>query len=90
MAADRPGPADAGELVLSFVRDRFRASLRAPLDFESPLLTSGIIDSFGILELVAFLEDTFGISIDPARLDLTEFDSIGKIATFVSDHGGRR
>jgi acyl carrier protein len=37
-----------------------------------------------VLELIAFLEETFGVDIDPRRHELTEFDTVGKIATLVA------
>jgi acyl carrier protein len=43
------------------------------------LFSSGLVDSFGVLELIAFLETTFGIHIDPAQHDLTEFDTVDRI-----------
>ena len=43
----------------------------------TPLITSGILDSLATLELVSFLEQTFGIEleahdVDPERLDTLE------------------
>lgn len=37
-----------------------------------------------MLEVIAFLEETFGIDIDLARHDLAEFDTVGKIVTLVA------
>jgi acyl carrier protein len=42
-----------------------------------------LVDSFGVLELIAFLEDRFGIEIDPARHNLLEFDTAAMIVTVV-------
>jgi acyl carrier protein len=36
-----------------------------------------------VLELIAFLEDTFHISIDTARHELMEFDSVNQIVALV-------
>lgn len=51
---------------------------------DTALFSSGIIDSFGVLELIAFLEDTFGVSIDPADHALDEFDNLRRIAQVVN------
>jgi acyl carrier protein len=73
------------ETIRAFLRDRFRASIGSrPLDPDTPLFSSGIVDSFGVLELIAFLDDTFGVNIDPARHELAEFDTISKIAALVT------
>jgi len=49
------------------------------------VISGGVIDSFGVLEVMAFLEDTFGISIDPNRHELTEFETVDSIAMLVEN-----
>lgn len=72
------------EVIAGFIRSRFRASLRGgALRPDDALFSTGVIDSFGVLELIAFLEDTFAITIDTARHELSEFDSVNKIADLV-------
>lgn len=46
-------------------------------------LETGIIDSTGVLELVAFLEEKFGIKIDDSELVPDNLDSISSIVKFV-------
>jgi len=77
-------PMTTQETVTAFVTTRFHASLPGgQLGADAPLFTSGIVDSFGVLELIAFLEDTFHISIDTGRHELTEFDSVNRIVLLV-------
>jgi len=72
------------EIVADFVRSRFRSSLRGgDLRHDDALFSSGVVDSFGVLELIAFLEDTFRITIDTSRHELREFDSVDKIVALV-------
>ena len=73
------------ETILTFLEDRSRAALagrRVALD--TPLFSTGIVDSFGVLELIAFLEETFGVEIDPGRHYLADFDTVAKIAALVA------
>lgn len=73
------------ETVTAFLKARFHTSLpNGQLGPDDPLFSSGIVDSFGVLELIAFLEDTFHISIDTARHELSEFDSVRRIADLVA------
>jgi acyl carrier protein len=73
------------ETILEFIRTRFRAAIgRTTLDRDTTLFSSGIVDSFGVLELIAFIEERFGIDIDPARHQLEEFDTVAKIAALVT------
>jgi len=72
------------EAVTAFLTTRFHASIRGgALGPDDPLFSSGIVDSFGVLELIAFLEDTLHITIDTARHELTEFDSVNLIVALV-------
>jgi len=72
------------DIVASFIRSRFRSSLRVgALKNDDRLFSTGVIDSFGVLELIAFLEDTFHITIDTTRHDLAEFDSVDRIVELV-------
>jgi acyl carrier protein len=72
------------DVVAGFIRTRFRASLRGgELHDDDALFSTGIIDSFGVLELIAFLEDTFAITIDTTRHELSEFDSVDKVVALI-------
>ncbi len=46
-------------------------------------LKEGIIDSTGVLEIVQFVEDTFGITINDDELLPENLDSVDSIARFV-------
>jgi acyl carrier protein len=72
------------ETVTTFLKTRFHTSMRrGELGMDDPLFSSGIVDSFGVLELIAFLEDTFHISIDTTHHELMEFDSVNLIVAQV-------
>ena len=78
----------ARDAVRQFLESRFRSSLGGrQLGEDDPLFSSGVIDSFGVLELIAFLEDTYCISIDTAKHDLQEFDSLAKIRELLKRTG---
>ncbi len=47
-------------------------------------LSSGIIDSTGVLELVSFVEEEYGISVEDEELIPDNLDSIQKLSEFVS------
>jgi acyl carrier protein len=48
------------------------------------LLETGVIDSTGVLELVAFIEETYGIKIDDEEIVPENLDSIINIAAYIS------
>lgn len=71
--------------VRSLIKDNFlfREDRTSLSDTES-LIDAGLIDSTGILELVAFLEERFKIEIADADLLPDNFDSIHRIVAYVA------
>ena len=53
-----------------------------PDDFD--LLLSGVIDSFGILEMISAIEAEFGIQLDLALLDAEDITRIGPLARYTA------
>jgi len=53
------------------------------LDPDEDLLEQGIVDSLGIMKLVVFMEDTFGIKVDDAEIVPENFNNLNSIVTFV-------
>lgn len=56
-----------------------------PPDFD--LLTEGLVDSLGVLELVGVLEDTFQLEVDLADLDAEQLTVIGPLSEYVAARG---
>jgi len=50
---------------------------------DEPLLTSGIIDSFSLVDLAIFIEDTFGVHLDDMELNADTFDSLDQLAGLI-------
>ena len=77
-------PADAERQISEFIDENFlfREDRSSLADHES-LLDAGLIDSTGILELVAFLEATLGIAVEDAEIVPDNMDSIRAIAAYV-------
>ncbi len=79
------------EQVRGFVVDNFLfGNPEEKFDGETSFLESRIIDSTGILELVAFLESTYGISIEDHELDPANLDTLNRIAAFVERKRGSK
>ncbi len=47
------------------------------------LLANGMIDSTGVLELVAFVEERYGISVKDDELIPSNFDSVNNLSDFI-------
>ena len=70
--------------ISSFIIDNFLFgdSSAVPAN-DVPLVQSGLVDSTGILEIVAFLESKFGVQTADEDLAADNFGSIANIARFV-------
>ena len=53
------------------------------LTHTTPLISSGIIDSIGLVRLITYLEDSFGISISTVEVSLANFDDLKGILGIV-------
>ena len=50
---------------------------------DTPLRTSGLLDSMGLLRLVSLVEEKFGIDVSAYEAGIENFDRIDDIAAFV-------
>ena len=50
---------------------------------DTSLIDNSLVDSTGVLELVFFLESTFGISVKDTEVIPENLDSIGAMAAFI-------
>jgi acyl carrier protein len=70
--------------VRNFVVDNFLFGQADDLQDDTSFLEAGILDSTGVLEVVAFLEQQFGVRVDDDALTPENLDSISSIGAFVS------
>lgn len=62
-----------------------------PIDGATPLFEDGIIDSLGIIDLLAFVEAGIGSPVPMRKVDMRYFGSVDRICqTFWTDGGGGR
>ena len=50
---------------------------------DEPLISSGLIDSFSLVDLALFIEDTFGVHIDDTELNAQTFDTLDQLANLI-------
>ena len=66
-------------VIANFLFGEDNGSLKTDESF----LETGIIDSTGVLELVAFLESTYGFRVRDNELTPDNLDSLDRVAAFV-------
>ncbi len=52
-------------------------------DDDASFLEEGIVDSLGIMDLISFIEETFGLMVKDEDLTPDNFDSVNKLADYV-------
>ena len=85
-------PANVREFLLTRYSEPITAMqlnlTELPDDFD--FLLSGVIDSFGILEMIGAVEDEFRIQLDLALLDAEDITRIGPLARYIAESANRR
>jgi acyl carrier protein len=72
------------EILRQFICDNFLFGLqRYSFSDDDSLLEKRIIDSTGVLELIAFLEETFGVKVQDDELLPENLDSINRLVRYI-------
>jgi acyl carrier protein len=75
---------DTAARIYNYLDERFSpASKRVRLTGDTLLLYERVLDSVGMLELVCFVEETFGIQVPEEDIVPDNFDTINKLAAYV-------
>jgi len=74
--------------LLQFMENKLGVDT-SQVDADTPLFSSGIIDSTGMVELIVFVESIAEIKFSPDDITLDNLDSIGRILNFVADGHAR-
>ena len=73
------------QTIKQFVLDEFLPDVPAgELTPDFDLVAGGVIDSLGLLKLIAWLEDRFGLPVDELDLDPDSFRSVEAIEAFIT------
>jgi len=72
------------ETIRLYVVDTFLFGEGSQLTDNSSFLEEGIVDSTGILELVSFLEETYGIVVEDDELIPDNMDSVNRIDVYLA------
>jgi acyl carrier protein len=50
---------------------------------DEALLSSGLIDSFSLMDVALYVEDTFGVRIEDTELNADTFDTLTQLAALI-------
>ena len=75
---------DTKQRIRKFIIENFLFEEDDSLKEDTSFLESGIIDSTGILELVMFIEETYGINVEDDEIVPENLDSISNVVAYVN------
>lgn len=85
------------EPTTSGIGEVIRGFICAELDYEphevagdTLLFTSGMVDSFTFVSLIALIESRLDLRLDPRDITVENFDSIGRIVAFLAEAAPRQ
>jgi len=70
--------------ILAFIRIKLLKDPNRQIQADEPLISSGLIDSFGLVDLALFIEDTFGVRIEDMELTASVFDTANELSQLIS------
>ena len=79
-----PGPFT--EELVAFIRDEV-ATFDDPIDPDTDLLLTGLVDSLGVVLIVDWIEERLAISIDPADVVLENFQMVHQMVSYAQRRG---
>ncbi|HOE14654.1 MAG TPA: acyl carrier protein [Candidatus Saccharicenans sp.] len=73
------------EVIKNYVASEYLEPDSDPIDYDTPLISGGIVDSFSMVSLKRFLENKYHIQIPDDKATPEAFDSVNKIAELVRE-----
>jgi acyl carrier protein len=70
------------DVLLTYLRNDLGVDTDG-IDGATPLFSSGVIDSFALVQLISYVEDSCGIRFSAADVNLDNLDSIDRIMAYV-------
>jgi acyl carrier protein/D-alanine--poly(phosphoribitol) ligase subunit 2 len=74
------------ELIMNYVIKEYIDDDDVKITYETPLISSGYVDSFSMVSLLVFLENKFRIKIPPSKATPEAFDSVNNIVALVNQY----
>ena len=75
--------AEMHQTIADFIAQKILKQPKRVIPPGDALISSGLIDSFSLVDLALFVEDTFGVRIADSELNATTFDSIEQLVNLI-------
>ena len=75
------------EEIIEFLSEKIKKNLlndpKMELGRTEPLISSGLLDSFNLVDLAMIVEETYGVRIDDFELNAETFDTLEELANLI-------
>lgn len=69
--------------LATFLAEKILKQPNRKISAEEALLSSGLIDSFSLMDVALYVEDTFGVRIEDTELNADTFDNLTQLAALI-------
>ncbi len=69
--------------LAKFIAEKILKQPNKEIKPDEALISSGLVDSFSLMDLAMFVEDTFGVKIEDTELNADTFDSLNQLAGLI-------
>lgn len=76
------------DLLIERIRDDILETPDRKLNENTPLISSGLIDSFHLVDVALFVEKLFNVKIEDYELNADTFDTIEQLAELIQKRRG--
>ena len=70
--------------IEKFIATQILKQPNRTISVDEPLISSGLIDSFSLMDLALYVEDTFGVRIEDTELNANTFDNLNQLAALIT------
>lgn len=70
--------------IAKFIAEKILKQPNKVISPDEALISSGLIDSFSLMDLALFIEDTFGVRVEDTELNAETFDTLNQLAALIS------
>ena len=75
---------DITTALAKFVAEKILKQPNKMIKADEALISSGLIDSFSLMDLALFVEDTYGVRIEDTELNAQTFDNLNQLADLIA------
>jgi acyl carrier protein len=76
------------EQIIGYITTEILKDPSRQISEDQPLISSGLIDSFGLVDLALFVEESFGVRIEDMELTASVFDTTQELTQLISQKLG--